>query len=254
MLPAPVSSTFLDDPNRFGEIRARLASKPALRAFYQQTYEKFAACLQRTPNSGKILEIGSGAGFLKAVIPDVITSDILPYPGVDAVVDATALPFPNSSLRLICLLNTFHHIADVEKFLSEAVRCLVPGGKVFMVDHHRGWLSDLLYRYGHSEPFDPSAPQWRFETSGPLSGANAALSWIVFRRDLSRFERRFPNLQLVTYRAHSPLLYWLSGGLKNWTLVPGAAVSVVGIVDEWLGRHFPSLCSFADIELQKLPS
>ena len=75
--------------------------------------------MQRCPKKGLVVEIGSGAGFAKSFIPDIITSDILPYDGVDKVVDATKLPLENESVRLLCMLNVFHHIREVEKFLRE---------------------------------------------------------------------------------------------------------------------------------------
>ncbi len=67
-----------------------------------------------------------------------------------------------------------------------------------------------ILRYAHHEPSDPGAREWRFKTTGPLSGANGALTWIVFRRDRERFERQFPELGLERYEPHTPLRYRLS--------------------------------------------
>ena len=48
---------------------------------------------------------------------------------IDQVLDCLALPFPDSSLRFIAMHNVFHHVCDVEKFLQEVARTLMPGGR-----------------------------------------------------------------------------------------------------------------------------
>ena len=180
-----------------------------------------------------------------------MTSDTIPYEGVDRVVDATMMPFADESLRAICMTNVFHHIPDVEAFLREATRCLIPGGRVLIVDQHPGWISTPIYKNIHHEPFRMNAVDWRFDSTGPLSGANGALAWIVFRRDRKRFEASFPELELTQYRPHSPLRYWLSGGLKPWSLLPQWAFGVATKLDRALIAIAPETGSFVDVELLK---
>jgi SAM-dependent methyltransferase len=239
----------LDDPARIEELRALVAKKPAVRKLYEETYAKYAACLKRCPPEGIALELGSGASFAKDRIPELVTSDVIPYAGVDRVVDATAMPFGSSALRAVFLCNVFHHIPDVAAFLREATRCLRPGGRVFIVDQHVGPISAPILRYAHHEPFDPAARSWSFTSAGPLSDANGALAWMVFRRDRKQFERQFPELNLERYEPHTPLRYWVSGGLKSWSLLPNFAFDGATRVDELLVRVWPDLGSFADIEL-----
>jgi SAM-dependent methyltransferase len=242
----------LDSVDRYGEIRRTIRRKVGLERFYRDAYHRFARCLERCPGPGTVLELGSGAGFLKEVIPQALTSDFLAYPGVDRQVDARALPFTDGGLRAIFLLDVFHHIPDVAAFLREVRRCLRPQGRLFMVEPYPGWTGRLVYRFLHHEPFHPRAAQWEFASSGPLSGANSALPWIVFERDRSRFERDFPELRLEPVRVHSPLQYWLSGGLHRWSLVPRAAVGAVTRLDSVLSGVWPRCGSFADIELVRL--
>jgi SAM-dependent methyltransferase len=239
----------LDDPARSEHLRALITKKAALRCFYLEAYGKYRACLLRCPREGLALELGSGAGFVKEVLPEVITSDALSYSGVDRIVDARAMPFENRTLRAIFLLNVFHHVPDVEAFFREAQRCLMPGGRLLIIDQCRGWISTPILRFAHHEPFDPEAVEWSFPSRGPLSGANGALAWIVFERDRPRFERLFPSLRLVRIEPHSPLRYWLAGGLKAWTLLPGWAFPLATRLDDALLRLSPRLASFVDIEL-----
>jgi len=241
----------LDDPARIETLRALLGRKQFLRRYYLEIYRRYAECLSRCPLEGKALELGTGAGFAKQIVPELITSDTIAYAGVDQVVDAAALPFADRSLRFICMLNVFHHLPDVEAFLREADRCLELGGRILIVDQYPGWLSSILFKYFHHEPFRPDARDWRFDSTGPLSGANGALAFLVFERDRARFEQLHPNLRLQLYRPHSPLRYWVSGGLKSWTLLPGWAFPLATAVDRLfiaLSRRFGS---FVDIELVK---
>src|SRR5262245_6936110 len=241
----------LNDPARVDEIRALIRRKHFLRRYYQEIYQRYQDCLRRAPDRGLVLELGSGAGFAKEWIPEIITSDALPYEGVDHVVDATKMPFSDESLRAIFMTNVFHHIPDVEAFLREARRCLVPGGRVLIVDQHPGWISTPIYRHIHHEPFQMSARDWTFKSTGPLSGANGALAWIVFRRDRARFELVFPEFELARYEPHSPLRYWLSGGLKRWSLLPVWAFGPATALDRVLVRVAPETGSFVDVELVK---
>ena len=243
----------IDDPKRVFEIRQIVSRKPALRRFYAEIYEKYKLCLATCPGSGMAVELGSGAGFAREYIPDLVTTDILPYDGVDHVVDATSMPFGECSLRFICMLNVFHHIPDVGAFLREAVRCLAPGGKVLIIDQHPGWIGSFVYRHLHHEPFFPDAVDWRFATTGPLSGANGALAWIVFTRDRARFERYTPELGLARYAPIMPLRYWLTGGLKRWSLLPGWAWNAATAVDRLLLTLSPEFGSFVEIELVRRP-
>lgn len=243
----------IDDPAHGKKLNELILKKKFLRKIYEDIYAWFAQGVQRCPANGVALEIGSGAGFLKQFIPDIHTSDVLPYPGIDQVVDAVKLPFPDGGLRAICMFNVFHHLPDVEKFLREAQRCLAPGGRVLMVDQYPGWISTPILTCAHHEPFDRRAPTWAFTSTGPLSGANGALAWIVFERDRQRFETIVPQLKLERYEPCLPLSYWLAGGLKPWTLIPGWAAGAMTWLDRMLLTRSPKFGSFVKIELVRQP-
>ncbi|MCB9652648.1 MAG: class I SAM-dependent methyltransferase [Deltaproteobacteria bacterium] len=270
-------------------LHTQIRKKPLLEAFYADVYRRFQAVVERaavparagitpsaTPSSsadttsggrdasganagsgahamsravGDVVELGSGGGFLKAFIPEAITTDVFPFEGVDRVVDARRLPFEDQSLRAVLLLNVFHHIPDVAAFLSELSRCLTFEGRALIVDQYPGWLSRPIYRYLHHEPFDAKARAWTFAPTGPLSGANGALAWMVFIRDRPRFEREFPGLRIESIIRHTPLVYWLSGGLKRWCLVPRALSGAAQVLDRTLLRLSADAASFIDIEL-----
>jgi CRISPR/Cas system CSM-associated protein Csm5 (group 7 of RAMP superfamily) len=55
---------------------------------------------QYNPDS-EVLEIGSGAGFMKDYILNLITSDLFSIPGVDMVIDAQGIDISDASLDAI---------------------------------------------------------------------------------------------------------------------------------------------------------
>lgn len=241
----------LNHPERFYEIRSILKNKPTLRFLYNEIYQQYAHCIQRSPKNGIVLEIGSGGGFAKEIIPDLVTSDAIAYPNIDRVMNATRLDFPENSLSCICMFNVLHHISDTRAFFREAIRCLLPHGRIVMTEPYAGWLSSWIYRYLHHENFDMQVSQWEFESQGPLSDANNALPSIIFERDRDIFCRQFPELTIARFEPTIPLRYWLTGGLKTWSLLPRCAYRLSCWIDHILIRISPKLGSFVHIELTK---
>ena len=87
----------IDDP-RTTELRGSIIrDKGFLRRVYEEWYTGIVAAMP--PCEGPVLELGSGGGFLGEFIPDLITSDVFPAPGVSRVLDAHSLPFGDSTLR-----------------------------------------------------------------------------------------------------------------------------------------------------------
>lgn len=234
---------------RVAESRAIIAAKPLLRGWYDQVYDHHVAAVERAPSGLPVLELGSGGGYLQEVLPHVVTSEVEAAPDVDRVVDAAQLPYADAGLSAVVLTNVFHHLPDPAAFLHEAERCLVDEGRVSIVDQHPGWLARPIYRYAHPEPFDAQA-EW-----GLASGesANGAQTHNVFVRDRARFEARFVHFELVRYERFSPLLYWLSGGLSAPSLLPGAALAVIRVVEAFLLWLSPDAASFVAIELRRRP-
>jgi len=239
----------LDDVSREHQLHRLVQGKPALKLLYEKFYRRYLQCIERCPSSGGIVEIGSGIGFAREAVPGLIASDILPYSAVDLCADARQMPFKDKSLRAILMLNTLHHIPDAERFFREARRCLRPDGRMLIVDQYPGWLSYWVFKYLHHEPFDEKSAVWKFESTGPLSCANGALAWIIFYRDRQKFQRFFPELRIESIERHSPLCYWLAGGLKPWSLLPAICFQPASWLDDRLAAILPQCSSFVSIEL-----
>jgi len=61
----------------------------------------------------------------------------------------------------------------------------------------------------------------RSAISGPLSGANDALPWIIFVRDRLKFEQEFPQWQIELINPIMPFRYLVSRGVFLSNLAPG---------------------------------
>ena len=185
-------------------------------------------------------------------VPNLVTSDLLALPQVDLVVDACkSLPFEDGGLRAIAMVNVFHHLPDCQAFLSEAQRCLAVGGSLTLIEPWVTNWSSFVYRHLHHEPFDSAATDWSFATTGPLSGANQALPWIVFSRDRTRFERDFPTLRLERVELLMPIRYILSGGVSFRAFVPFWSYRFWLELERSFRKQMPQLAMFAHILLKK---
>jgi SAM-dependent methyltransferase len=207
----------VDDPRTTLLRREIVQRKAFLNRIYREWYARLAAGMR--PDD-RFLELGSGAGFFRLFAPNLITSEVFSTPGVDRIVDAQQLPFSKDELDGIVMTDVFHHIPDVARFFREATRCVKAGGQVLMIEPWNTPWSRWVYRRLHPEPFEPDGG-WVIPGTGPLSGANGALPWILFERDRERFQREFPEWRIESIELLMPFSYLLSGGVSLRALVPG---------------------------------
>jgi len=240
----------IDDPQATALRRRIVGEKPFLRKVYAEWYRALAKVLPGR-ELGSALELGSGAGFLKEFVPDVVTSEIFLTPGIDVVLDGQRLPLGDDSLRAIVMTDVMHHLPKVREFFAEATRTVKSGGVIAMIEPWVSGWSKQVYTKLHHEPFDPQAAAWEFPASGPLSGANGALPWIVFVRDRERFAREFPAWEIEVVRPIMPLAYLVSGGVSMRSLMPGWSYAlwrgVEGMMSPWNER----VAMFAFVVLRK---
>ena len=211
-----------DSPELVQIHRSLIVRKPFLRGLYRAHYAEFARHLRGVP-AGPVVELGSGGGFIKEILSDVITTDLHPEPHLDRVMTDSRLDFADESLSAILMLNVFHHLPDPREFLREAERTLRPGGRAILIEPAHTWLWKRLYRLFSAEPYHAEAADWGFPPAGRFTGANVPQAWIVFDRDRSRFEGEFPRLRLASRRDHTAFLYVLSGGIWFRGIVPSAS-------------------------------
>lgn len=227
-----------------------IQKKKFLKKVYQDFYRRFEAAGRGVP-AGPRVEIGSGGGFIKEILPDVMTSDVVPIQNLtDMTFSALQMPFEDDSVSTFFLLNTMHHLPDAAVFLAECQRCLKPGGRIIMIEPAGTPWGRFIYKHFHHEPFDERAG-WT-AGGGRLSGGNQAIPWIVFVRDRDRFSASYPMLRTTSIEVHSPFRYLLSGGLKHPIACPGALYGAVHSAEILLSPMRGLLGMFMTVVVEKV--
>ena len=239
----------LDAPERTLKHKEIILSKPFLVKLYKEWYSVFVDANKSLP-AGKVVELGSGGGFLKDLLPNVLASDILDLPSNDLTFSALEMPFEDNSVSGIYMVDTFHHIPDAELFLTEVNRVLKSNGKLIMIEPANSAWGRFIYTNFHHEPFNPKGG-WQIPVSGPMTGANGALPWIVFERDKSLFNDKFPELEIEKISYHTPLRYLLSGGVSFRQLVPDFSFPVFRGTDRMLSSTTRQFSMFMTISVKK---
>lgn len=220
----------VDEASRLVAHRTVLRRKLMIREVFGEFHARFAeldATLLR--GSGARIELGAGVYPVRETQPDVVATDVVAAAHLDRALDAEAMDLPAGSVRAFYLQNVFHHFPHPSRFFAELERTLVPGGGAILIEPHSGALAAWLYpRLFASEGYDKHAETWESPIAGPMSGANQALSHLIFDRDLVRFEREHPTLEIL----HRDVLtnwvrYLLSGGLNFRSLVPTFATPLL---------------------------
>jgi SAM-dependent methyltransferase len=220
-------------PEWFIAQREMTRSKPAVWRCYNLWYAKLINDIRSVAQDGHVVELGSGSSYIKELMPEVITSDVVPGP-VDLVADGRHLPFADNSVKALLLTHVFHHIPDVRCFLREAERVLVPGGVISIIDCAHTPLSKVFFGKMHPEPYNHMDSNWDFQEGDNMMDSNQALTWMVFNRDLETFRGEFPGLAYEGFEYLPWFGYLLSGGVNLRSLVPPFSARLMEALDGML--------------------
>lgn len=219
------------------------AGKPMLRDVFRDLHRTMNEADERwfgdTP--GLRVEIGAGVAAMRNSYPDVLATDVVAGTGVDRVLDAQQMDLEEGSVRAIFAQNAFHHLPEPRRFFAELQRVIRPGGGAVLIEPFHGPLASLLYpRLFRTEGFDKSAAAWETPMDGPMSGANQALSYLVFGRDRGVFQAEFPKLTVVATRPlTSAIRYVMSGGLNFRQLAPDWSIDAIRAMERSLSPLAP---------------
>ena len=229
------------------EIQRNLAAwqnKPLLQKIYAGFYQRILALIDARA-LGRIVEIGSGIGNLKAHLPQALATDLFANPWLDLVCDGYELPFRSGSVSHLILFDVFHHLRAPNAFLREARRVLTPAGRVILFEPFISWMSLPVYGLCHHEPVAWNAPIDFSETllrprnyyaaqgnATRLFFCNAAPDWPgdwkIFHAD-----------------AFASFSYLLSGGFSKPPLFPASLLSFFQSCDaalSYMPRLFGARC------------
>jgi SAM-dependent methyltransferase len=195
-----------------------------------------------------VLEIGSGVSPLKRFLPSVLTSDILELNYLDYIFDCHKIDrfteLPDNSVDIITLTNVLHHLQEPVVFLSAAVKKLVPGGSILLVEPFFSVMSYPIYKWLHHEPveFKISTPELSL-INGPLSTSNQAIPYMIFFKKNSWLDELAEKYYIedIEVGFFTSLSYMLSGGISKKIPIPHCLYKCILEIDIRIARKFPRL-------------
>lgn len=216
--------------------------KPILRSAYMDMYRLAANQLSSLPDS-KIVELGSGMGHIREVIPNAIRTELFPYPWIDQIENAYQLSFADESVSDLILTDVFHHLRYPGTALKEFSRVLCKGGRVIMLEPCMSALGLLVYGVLHDEPI---AVTKEIEWEASLGWSPKQIDYYAAQGNASRvflkkrFRHKLAGWQTIETRRLSAIAYAASGGFSKPQLYPTAALPFIKKLEKVLDL-FPIL-------------
>jgi SAM-dependent methyltransferase len=217
----------------------RWHAKSALRKAYGQLHALIATQLSSV-SPGLSVELGSGIGNIRDVIPDCICTDLFAHPWIDQVENAYALSFADASVANLILFDVFHHLRYPGTALREFRRALAPGGRVIILEPCISSLGWFAYGICHREdvairkPIEWEAPDDWSPNQVDYYAAQGNATRIFLR---AAYAPRLRDWRMVVVRRYAAISYVFSGGYAGPQLYPAAAYPFMRAVD--------SLCDLA---------
>ena len=191
---------------------------------------------------GRIVELGSGLGNLKAHLPEAIATDLFPNSWLDVACDAYELPFRDSSLSHLVLFDVFHHLEAPNAFLHEARRVLGLAGRLILFEPYIGWSSFPVYSIGHHEPISWNKPintSERLPRPREYYAAQGNATRLFFRGEFPAWPEGWTVFHAEPLACFH---YLLSGGYSKPAFYPASLLKPIQKIDRLLSR-WPRLFS-----------
>ena len=230
--------------------------KPLVREVYRRFYGEIASRLRRDLN-GITVELGSGMGNIKEVIPECITTDLFSNPWIDRREDAYRLTFADGALANLILCDVWHHLAYPGSALAEFARVLEPGGRLVLFEPGMGLLGRLIYGCFHHEPLGLNRPlAWEAPAgfnpeAAPYFAAQASATRVFLKRERTDYESAW---RVVEIRRLAALSYAASGGFSRIRFYPASALPAMLTLDRLLDRVPGLSATRLLVVLERLPA
>jgi SAM-dependent methyltransferase len=196
--------------------------KPVLQRLYREFHRLIAQQLSGLTKP-LVVELGSGIGNIKEVIPDCLRTDLFPNPWLDQVENAYRLSFGDETVSDLILFDVFHHLHYPGTALREFGRVLRPQGRVLIFDPCISLLGTLVYGALHPDPVAfrdeivwNAPPGWS-ATQPDYYAAQGNATRIFFGSQRSSLP---DNWSVVHRRRFSAIAYVGSGGYSKPQMYP----------------------------------
>ncbi len=134
-----------------------LHSEQSDRRAYRDFHRRIAAHIDPSI-AGKIVELDSGIGNIRDVIPACLRTDLFANPWIDQVENAYQLTFRDGEVSHLILFDVFHHLQYPRTALRECRRVLGQGGRVIIFGPYVSLTGRLVYGPLHHEPIGNDRP------------------------------------------------------------------------------------------------
>ncbi|MGN0739659.1 MAG: class I SAM-dependent methyltransferase, partial [Treponema sp.] len=217
---------------------------------YQLVKQRFFWMNDYIPENAKnVIELGCGAGLSKQFIKNknLLLTDVLENEWVDKYEDALNLDYSENSLDVILCSHMIHHIANPASFFDRITKYLCRGGVIIIQDIYTSWIMKTILRIMRHEGYDDFAEVFDRnaicnEPNDPWS-ANCSIPKLIFS-DKEKFEKEFPELEIIKYEKNECFMFLLSGGViaKTHSIPVGKlGVKLIAFIDKILIKLFPSI-------------
>jgi hypothetical protein len=229
------------------EIERNLQSwnrKPVLRRAYRAFHERIAQHIDRSL-AGKIVEIGSGIGNIRDVIPGCIRTDLFSNPWIDQVENVYALSFKNGECSHLILFDVFHHLRHPRTALQECRRALEHHGRVILFEPYVSLAGRVVYGPLHHEPIAlgdpivPNAPASFAPQGDPYYAAQGNATRVFWNGE---HQEILDGWEVIARERIGAWPYALTGGYSKPQLYPSSMYGVVSVIDRALAL-VPSLAA-----------
>ena len=216
--------------------------KPLLKLVYHDFYRLIATHLSNLPAS-QTVELGSGLGNIKEVIPHCLRTDLFPNPWIDQVENAYRLSFADQSVSDLILTDVFHHLRYPGRALEEFYRVLRKGGRVIMLEPYLSLLGILIYGAIHQEPVGLTQ---KIEWFSPEGWSANDIDYYAAQGNATRifvgngFRAQLTDWRKIEAIRLSALAYAASGGYSGPQLYPKSILLLIKGAEKVLDL-FPSL-------------
>jgi hypothetical protein len=242
----------LEHQRQIEENLAYWNGKPVLRDIYRDFHRLLAAHLALLP--GETVEIGSGIGNIREVIPDCVRTDLFPNPWIDRCEDVYDLRIAKSSAANIILFDVFHHLEFPLDALDQCHRALCDGGRLIIFDHAMSVAGLVFSKFCHHEREGFLKP---YRLRGARKGSSG---YYADHANADRIlRRRFDELLASDWKQIAllrfPAMRWvLSGGYRGRDF-SGAVPRLLVDRGEWILTLIPWLAALRMVVvMEKRPS
>lgn len=218
-------------------------AKPVLREIYRDFHRLLARYLSNVP--GETVEIGSGIGNIKEVIPQCVRTDILSNPWNDRQENIYQLSMADCSAANLILFDVFHHLEYPLDALDDCRRVLNTGGRLLVFDHAMSAAGLLFSKFAHHER-EGFAKGYKLRAMNPAQlqapryYADHANAWRIFERGFGKLlEPAWTKVAVLKL----PAVKWLlSGGYRGPCFVSSGNERLVARLEK-IASFAASLCA-----------